>query len=52
MCGASDDRCTGFSFVRWLFGGSIVGLLVVLFLPLLLSLLAMPGVFLHNTQEP
>ena len=23
-CGASDDRCLGFSFVRWLFGGSMV----------------------------
>ena len=25
MCGVSDDRCLGFSFVRWLFGGSMVG---------------------------
>ena len=43
MSGVSDDRCIGFSFVRWLFGGCMVGLLVVLFVPLLLSFLAMPG---------
>ena len=42
-CGLSDDRCTGFSAVRWLFGSSMIGLLVVLFVPLFLSLLAMPG---------
>ena len=42
MCGVSGDRCLGFSVVRWLFGGSMVGLLAVLFVPLL-SLLAMPG---------
>ena len=41
MCGVSGDRCLGFSVVRWLFGGSMVGLLAVLFVPLL-SLLAMP----------
>ena len=39
MCGVSDDRGTGFSFVRWLFGGCMVGLLVVTSVPLLLSLL-------------
>ena len=43
MCGVSDDRCIGCSFVRWLFGGFMVGLLVVLCLPLWLSFLAMPG---------
>ena len=43
LCGVSDDRRIGFSFVRWLFGGCMVGLLVVLFVPLLLSFLAMPG---------
>ena len=43
LCGVSDDRYIGFSFVRWLFGGCMVGLLVVLFVPLLLSLSAMPG---------
>ena len=45
MCGASDDRCIGFRFVHWLFGGCLVELLVVLFVPLLLSFLAMPGLF-------
>ena len=25
LCGVSDDRCTGFSLVRWLFGGCMVG---------------------------
>ena len=47
MCGVSDDscRCPGFSFVRWLFGGCMVGLLVVLFLPWLLSFLAMPSLW-------
>ena len=42
MCGVSDDRCTGFSAVRGLFGSSMVDLLVVLFVPLFLSFLAMP----------
>ena len=54
LCGVSDDRCIGFSFVCWLFGGCMVGLLVVLFLPLLLSsFLAMPGLyrFLLVTQR-
>ena len=37
MCGASDDMCVGFSFVRRLFGGCMLGLLVVLFVPFLLS---------------
>ena len=41
------------SVVRWLFGCSLVGLLVVLFVPLLLSSLAMPGLccFLRVTTE-
>ena len=43
MGGVSDDRAAGFSSDRWLFGGRIVGLLVVLFVPLLLSFLAMPS---------
>ena len=43
LCGVSDDRCTGFSCLRWLFGGCMVGLLVVLLVPLLLSFLAKPG---------
>ena len=48
MCGVSDDRCIGFTFVRWLFGCCLVGLLVVSFMSLLLSFLAMPGqAFLH-----
>ena len=48
-CGASDDRCIGFSFVRWQFGGSIVDLLVVFDVPLLSSFVAMPGLccFVH-----
>ena len=52
MCGVSDDRCIGFSSVRWLFGGSMVGLLVVLFVPLVLSFFMMPGTccFLHVTH--
>ena len=55
MCGVSDDRCTGYSAVRWLFGSSMVGLFVALFVPLFLSFLAMPGLccFLrvtHNTK--
>ena len=33
MSGVSDDRCIGFSFVRWLFGGCMVGLLAALFVP-------------------
>ena len=53
MCGVLDDRCIGFSFVRWLFGGCMFGLSVVLFVPLLLSFLAMPVLclFLHVTPE-
>ena len=43
LCGVSEDRCIDFSFVLWLFGGCVVGLLVVLVVPLLLSFLAMPG---------
>ena len=43
LCGVSDDRYIGFSFVRWLFGGCMVGLLVILFVPVLLLFLAMPG---------
>ena len=42
QCGVSDDRCIGCSFVRGIFGGCMVGLLVVLFVPLLLSFLVMP----------
>ena len=42
MCGVSGDRCTGFTFVRWLFGGCMVGLLLF-FVPMLLSFLATPG---------
>ena len=53
LCGVSDDRCTGlgFSFVLWLFGGCMVGWLVVLFVPWLLSFSAMTGLccFLHVT---
>ena len=33
LCDVSDDRCIGFSFVRWLFGGCMVGLLAALFVP-------------------
>ena len=43
LCGVSDDRCIGFTFVRWLFGGCMVGLLVILFVTLLLSFSAMHG---------
>ena len=43
MCGVSDDRCIGFSFVRWLSGGCMAGLLVVWFVPLLWSFFPMPG---------
>ena len=52
MCGVSDDRCMAFGLVRWLFGGCQVGLLVCLFVPLLLSSLAMPGLccFLRVTH--
>ena len=39
MCGWPDYWCTGFNVVRCLFGGSMVGLLVLLFL----SFLAIPG---------
>ena len=42
MCGVSADRCTGFSAVRWQSRGSMVGLLVGLFVTFLLSFLAMP----------
>ena len=42
MCGLSDDRCTGFSTVFWLFRSSMFGLLVVLFVPLFFSFMAMP----------
>ena len=51
MCGVSDGRCLAFSFVRWLFGGSMFGLIVVL--PLWLSFLAMPGLccFLRVTPR-
>ena len=42
LCGVSDDRFIAYNFVCWLFGGCMVGL-VVLFVPLLLSFLAMPG---------
>ena len=31
MCGVSACRCIGLSFVRWLFGSSMVNLLLVLF---------------------
>ena len=40
LCGVSDDMYTAPSFVRWLFGGCMVGLLttlVVLFVPLFCS---------------
>ena len=46
--GVSDDWCIGFSVGRLLFDSSMVGLLVVLFVPLFLSLWAMPGLFLHS----
>ena len=51
--GASDDWCTGYSGVRWLFGCGLVGLLVVLIVPLFLSFLAMPGLccFLRVTRR-
>ena len=34
MCGVSDERCTGCSTVRCLFGSSMIGQLVVLCEPL------------------
>ena len=37
MCGVSDDRGIVLILLRWLYGGCMVGLLVVLFVPLLLS---------------
>ena len=51
LCGVSDDWCIGFSFVYWLFGGCMVALVVVLFVPLL-SFLAMPALcrFLRVTH--
>ena len=51
LCGVSDDRCIGLSFVRWLFCGCAIGLLVVWFVPLVLSFLATPGLcrFLRGT---
>ena len=50
MCVEPGDSCIGFNFVRWLFGCSMLGLLVDLFVPLL-SFLAMPGLcgFLRAT---
>ena len=52
MCGVSDDRCTGCSFICLLFGGCMVALLVDLSAPLLLSFLAMLGLgsFLRVTH--
>ena len=50
MCGVSDDRCT--SAARRLFGTSVVGLLVVVFVPLVLSFLAVPGLSLIVTHTP
>ena len=52
MCGVSDDRCTGFYFVCWLFGSSMFGLLVLLIVLLFLSFMAMQGLccFLRLTQ--
>ena len=49
MCGVSDDRCTGFSIVRRLFGSGVVGLCV----PVLSSFVAMPGLccFLRVTRN-
>ena len=49
MCGVVCQMtgvctCTGFSADRWLFGSSIVGLLVVLFVPLFVAFLAKPGI--------
>ena len=42
----------GCNFVRWLFGSSMVGLLVVLFVPLFLSFLAMPGLWCFLCVTP
>ncbi len=39
MCGVSHDGRTGVGAVRWLFGGCMLGL----FVPLVVSFLAMPG---------
>ena len=43
MCCVSGDMCTGFCAVRWLFGGSMVGLLVVSLCRCFLSFMEMPG---------
>ena len=43
LCGVSVEKCVCFSFFPCLFGGCMVGLLVVWFVPLLLSFVAMPG---------
>ena len=43
MCDVPDDRCTGFSAVHWLFGSGMVGLLLLLFVPMLYLFLAMLG---------
>ena len=40
MYGVSDDRCTGFSAVCWLWGSSMAGLMAVLFVPLFFVLLS------------
>ena len=52
ICDVLDDRCIGFGLVCWLFGGSVVEVLVTLFVPLLLQLLVMPGLccFFHVTH--
>ena len=52
LCSVSYDMCIASSFVRWLFGGCMVGLSAVLFVPLLLSFKAMPGLcrFLRVTH--
>ena len=52
-CAISYDMCIASSFVRWLFGGCMVGLSAVLFVPLLLSFKAIPGLcrFLRVTHE-
>ena len=44
LCGVSGDRYVGLRFVLWLFCGSMVGLLVVLFVPLV-SFLATRGLW-------
>ena len=43
LCGVSDDWWKASGLVHWLFGGYMVGLLVVLIVPLLFSLLVMTG---------